>query len=96
MQDFVRELLPRLEAFGASNSSGIYGNASSGGNCLLPLSRSQSLALAALVTTLAEHSTWWSSEESPESWGMCGVVGEDSGPRLTVFISATSDRDVSP
>jgi len=60
----------------------------------LPLSLSQSRLLGALVTTLVPHSTWWFQEEEPDLWVMCGEVGEDSGPRVTVFISATSDRDV--
>jgi len=63
-------------------------------NCRLPLSRSQSLLLADLVTTLVPRSTWWLTLEEPDLWALCGEIGEDSGPRVTVFITATSDRDV--
>jgi len=89
----LRALLDRLESRGSS--SGVVSR-SSEENCLLPLSRSQSQLLADLVTTLVQHSTWWSTEEEKDSWAMCGEVGGASGPHVTVFISAMSDRDVGP
>ncbi len=67
---------------------------SSEGNCQLPLSRSQSLLLAEVVTTCVPHLTWWSTLEESDLWVLCGEAGEGSGPRVTVFISAISDKDV--
>ena len=71
-------------------------SASLGGNCLLPLNPSQSLLLGDLVTTFVPRSTWWSKIEGSDLWALFGEVGEASGPQVTVFISATSDRDVIP
>lgn len=94
VRDCLRGLLARIEALGSSRSSLIVAHGSSGESCLLPLSRSQSRLLADLVTTFVPRSTWWLTQEESESWVLCGSLGEDSGPQLTVFISATSDRDV--
>jgi len=96
VRDSIRTLLAHIEAFGSNGSSGIDASEFLPANCLLPLSRSQSHLLAALVTTFVPHSTWWSTRERSESWALCGKVGEASGPQLTVFITATSDRDVLP
>jgi len=65
------------------------------GSCLLPLNPSQSRLLADLATTFVPRSTWWSKTEGSDSWVLFGEVGEDSGPQVTVCISATSDREVS-
>ena len=96
VQDSIRELralLDRIES-NAFSSTGELGSLE--GNCLLPLNRFQSQLLADLATTLVPRSTWWSKIEGPDWWAMCGVLGEDSGSRVTVFISATTDRDVLP
>jgi len=94
----VRDSILGLQAlFDRIVSKGFSSKGASGSyvaNCLLPLSPSQSLLLADLVTTLVPHSTWWSTVEESDSWVLCGEVGEDSGPIVTVFISATSDREV--
>ncbi len=87
----LRALLDRVASSGSSLN---VVSESYAANCQLPLSRSQSRLLADLVTTLVPHSTWWLTMEEPDSWLLCGEVGEDSGPRVTVCISATSDRDV--
>ena len=89
----LRALIDRLQNSGFSS---IHEPGSSEGNCRLPLSHSQSLLLADLVTTFVPHSTWWSIREEKDGWVMCGEVGEGSGPRVTVFISATSDKDALP
>ncbi len=93
--DSVRALLAHLEAFGTSKSSFLADSGSFEASCLLPLNPSQSHYLADLVTILVPRSTWWSIQERSDSWAMCGKVGGDSGPQVTVFISATSDRDVA-
>jgi len=89
----LRALIDRLEH---SGSSGTSANGSFGGNCLLPLNPSQSHVLADLVTIFVPRSTWWSTNEEEALWALCGVIGEASGPQVTLFISATSDRDVIP
>ena len=94
--DSVRGLRALLDRIASRQSSSVVGNVSFQANCRLPLSPSQSLLLADLVTALGQHSTWLSIEEMSEYWLACGVAGEDSGPRVTVFISVTSDRDVDP
>jgi len=94
-QDFLRELRALTDRFVSKGSSSIVEPVSSEANCLLPLNLSQSQLLAALVTTFVPRSTWWSKIEGSESWVLFGRNGEDSGPQVTVFISATSDRDVS-
>lgn len=66
-------------------------NGSSAVSYLIPLNRSQSLLLADLVTITGQRLTWLSIAEEPGTWVLCGRAGEASGPRLTVFISATSD-----
>jgi len=96
VRDCIRGLLARIDHLQSSGSSSILGLGSLEENCLLPLNPSQSRLLAALVTTFVPRSTWWSMTEESESWALCGALGEDSGPQLTVFISATSDRDVIP
>ena len=94
VQDSIRGLRALLEAI-ESNASFSKGELEYlEASCLLPLNRSQSQLLADLVTKLAPRSTWWSKIEGPDWWAMCGVLGEDSGSQVTVFISATSDRDV--
>jgi len=89
----LRALTDRLESKGYSS---IVERGYLEASCPLPLSRSQSRLLAHLVTTFVPRSTWWSKTEEQDLWVLCGEVGEDSGPRVTVFISATSDRDVFP
>lgn len=96
VRDSIRELLAHIEACGHNGSSLNVVSESYAANCLLPLSPSQSHLLADLVTVLVPRSTWWSTRERTESWALCGRVGEDSGPQVTVFILATSDRDVLP
>ncbi len=90
----LQELQAHIARIESNRSSGVVANAFSDGSCRLPLSLSQSLLLADLVTAFAPRSTWWSKTEDSDSWLMFGVVGEDSGPQVTVCISATSDRDV--
>jgi len=96
VKDCIRELRALIDQLESSKSSLIVGNESYEANCLLPLSRSQSHLLAALVTTFVPRSTWWSMKEGSDLWVLCGKVGADSGPQVTVFITATSDRDVLP
>ncbi len=67
-------------------------NASSAVSYRIPLNLSQSRLLADLVTITGQRLTWLSIAEEPDVWVLCGVLGEASGPRLAVFISATSDR----
>lgn len=94
VQDSIRELRALLDQI-ESNASSSFGELEYlEASCLLPLNRSQSHLLADLVTTLVVRSTWWSKIEGSDWWALCGKVGEDSGPQVTVFISATSDRDV--
>jgi len=96
----VRDYIQRLQALTgrlrSRESSSIVANGSYGANCILPLSLSQSHLLADLVTTFVPRSTWWSTLEGSDSWVLCGEVGEASGPRVTAFITATSDKDVFP
>jgi len=92
VRDFILELQAHTEAFGTNGSSLIVDSESLEGSCRLPLSLSQSRLLASLVTTFVPHSTWWSMKEDKDSWALCGRVGEVSGPQVTVFITATSDR----
>jgi len=92
VRDFIRELQAHIEAFESNGSSSIDDSRSSPENCHLPLSLSQSRLLAALVTTFVPRSTWWSMREERDSWVLCGRAGEVSGPQVTVFITATSDR----
>ena len=87
----LRALTDRL--LSRPSSSSVVGKSFSG-SCLLPLSRSQSLLLADLVTTFVPLSTWWSIKEENDSWVLCGEAGEGSGPRVIVFITAISDEDV--
>ena len=87
----LRALLDRIES--KQSFSGV-DSGSLPGNCQLPLSRSQSHLLADLVTTLVGRLTWWSTREENDSWVLFGDLGGDSGPQVTVFISATSDKDV--
>jgi len=94
--DSIRGLRALLDRIVSRRSSFVADSAFSQANCLLPLSPSQSLLLADLVTALGQRSTWLSIQEASEWWLACGVLGEDSGPRVTVFISVTSDRDVDP
>ena len=94
VQDFFRELQAHIDQIASRRSSTIADSGFSVANCLLPLNLSQSRCLAGLATTFVQHSTWWSIREASDSWVLCGEVGEDSGPRVTVFITATSDRDV--
>ncbi len=96
MRASIHGLQALLDRIASSGSSLNVVSESYAANCHLPLSPSQSHLLADLVTTLVPHSTWWLTREEPESWVLFGEVGEDSGPRVTVFISATSDRDVFP
>ena len=96
VQDSVRELLAHIEALQSSGSSGLGGSKYCEASCLLPLSPSQSQLLADLVTMFVPRSTWFSTRERSESWVLFGKLGEDSGPQLTVCITATSDRDVLP
>lgn len=95
-RDTLRELRALFDRLLSSASSGNGDRQSSGVSCLLPLSRSQSLLLADLATTTAQRSTWWSLHADSDTWLMCGVAGEDSGPRVIVSITAISDRDVIP
>jgi len=94
VQDCIRELQALSDRIvsSPSSSNGVVGSFAA--NCLLPLSPSQSRLLAEVVTTLVPPSTWWWTQEESDWWALCGVIGEDSGPQVTVFISATSDRDV--
>jgi len=94
VRDCIRGLLARIDHLGSSKYSSIDAPGSFEGNCLLPLNPSQSRLLADLVTIFVPRSTWWLTREEDDSWVMCGVLGEDSGPQVTVFISATSDREV--
>jgi len=94
VRDLLQELQAHIDRFESKESCGIVGNGSYGVNCLLPLSGSQSRLLAALATTFVQHSTWWSTLERPDMWALCGRAGEASGPQVTVFITATSDKDV--
>ena len=94
VQDSILGLLLHIEALRANRSSLHVGSASSRGLCRLPLSRFQSLLLGDLVTTSVPRLTWWSMLEENDSWVLYGVLGEDSGPQLTVCITATSDKDV--
>ena len=96
MQDCIRELRALSDRIVSSPSSFSGGNESFAANCLLPLNPSQSRLLADLVTTLVPRSTWWWTQEESDWWALCGAIGEDFGPQVTVFISATSDRDVIP
>jgi len=96
VQDMLRELRALSDLLVSRRSSLFGGSGFFEANCLLPLSPSQSLLLADLATVLVERSTWWSRLEGSDMWALCGRVGEDSGPQVTVFISATSDRDVLP
>ncbi len=90
----IQELQVLLDRIANSGSSLNVVSESYAASCHLPLSRSQSLLLADLVTTLVPRSTWWLTLEEPDLWAVYGEIGEDSGPRVTVFITATSDRDV--
>ncbi len=92
-RDCARELRALFDQIANRPSSSIVDSEYSEGNCLLPLSRSQSHLLAYLVTMFVPRSTWWSKIEGSDSWVLFGKVGEDSGPQVTVCISATSDRD---
>ncbi len=96
VRDCLRGLLARIDHLQSNGSSSKGALGSLEGSCLLPLNPSQSRLLADLVTIFVPRSTWWWSQEESESWVLCGKVGEDSGPQVTVFISATSDRDVTP
>ncbi len=93
-QDCIRELRALTDRivtnrYSSKGAAGCYVE-----NCLLPLNPFQSQLLADLATTFVPRSTWWSTLEGSDSWVLCGRVGAGSGPRVTVFISATSDRDV--
>jgi len=94
VRDSIRGLRAHLDRIANNGSSLNAVSESFAANCLLPLSRSQSRLLADLVTTLVPRSTWWLTLEESDLWVLCGEIGEDSGPRVTVCISATSDRDV--
>ena len=94
VQDLLLELRAHIDLLESKAGSISEGSASFGANCLLPLSPSQSHLLADLVTIFVPRSTWWSTLERQDSWVLCGKVGEDFGPQVTVFITATSDRDV--
>lgn len=94
MQDSIRELRAHIDRLLHSSVYGTSGSESYVENCLLPLSPSQSRLLADLVTVFVGRSTWWSTQEEKESWVMFGVLGEASGPQVTLCITATSDRDV--
>jgi len=94
--DTLRGLRAHIDQLLTSASYTTDDNVCSVGSYLLPLSRSQSLFLGDLVTTIGERSTWYSVLAKMESWAMCGNLGEASGPQLTVFISAISDKDVTP
>ena len=96
MQDCIRGLRALTDQIVSKRYSSGAVLKSSPGHCRLPLSPSQSLLLADLVTTLVPRSTWWSTLEEKDSWVLCGEIGEGSGPRVTVFITATSDRDALP
>ena len=96
VQDCIRELRALSDRIVSSPSSSNGDVGSFAANCLLPLNPSQSRLLAEVVTTLVPRSTWWWTQEESDWWALCGVIGEDSGPQVTVFISATSDRDVIP
>jgi len=92
----IRALRALIDLLASKPSSSIVESGFSGGNCHLPLSRSQSLLLAALVTEFVPHSTWWSTHEEPDSWVLYGELGADSGPNVIVCITAMSDRDALP
>ncbi len=94
VRDCARELRALTDQIASNPSSFAVGSRFSEANCLLPLSPSQSRLLADLVTMFVPRSTWWSKIEGSDLWALFGKVGEDSGPQVTVFISATSDRDV--
>jgi len=94
VQECSRELLARIDHLASNKSYSIAGNESFAASCRLPLSASQSRLLADLVTILVPHSTWWSTQERKDEWVLLGMLGEDSGPQVTVCITATSDRDV--
>ena len=95
-QDSIRELRALTDRLLTNRSSLLDGNGSFEASCHLPLSGSQSHLLADLVTIFVPHSTWWLTREEKDWWALYGVRGEASGPRVTVCISATSDRDVLP
>ncbi len=94
VKDCIRELLAHTDLLESKGSSFVDVSGSFGGNCLLPLNGSQSHLLAHLVTISVPRLTWWSTKEDKDSWVLCGRLGEDSGPQVTVFITATSDRNV--
>jgi len=94
VQVFLRGSQARTGRIESSPSFLKGASASFGENCLLPLSHFQSRLLADLATTFVPRSTWWSLHEESELWVMFGEAGGDSGPLVTVSISATSDRDV--
>lgn len=93
-QDITRVLRALIEAIESKPSSLIDANASFGESCHLPLSHSQSHLLAGLATTFVPRSTWWSMLEASDMWALFGEAGEASGPQVTMFILATSDKDV--
>lgn len=94
VRDSLRGLRALIDQLESKAYSGIVVNECSEENCHLPLNPSQSRLLADLVTAFVPRSTWWSTQERKELWALCGALGEDSGPQLTVFITATSDREV--
>jgi hypothetical protein len=96
VQASIQELRALIEVLQSNASCITDVIGSSAESCHLPLNLSQSRFLAALVTTTAPRSTWWSTAQADDWWLMYGVLGEDFGPRVTVCITATSDRDVFP
>ncbi len=94
MQDYIRELRALIDRLESRRSSSGDIKGSYEASCLLPLRGFQSHLLADLVTTFVPRSTWWSTIEESDLWALFGEIGEDSGPQVIVFISATSDRDV--
>jgi len=91
----IQELRAHLDLLESNGGSLHVASESYAANCRLPLSLSQSRLLAALVTTFVPRSTWWSTREVKDSWALFGEIGEDSGPRVTVFITATSDSVIA-
>ena len=92
VRDSIRELRALTDRMLSSSYSFSDVKEYSAASYLLQLSRSQSLLLADLATMCASRLTWSSIAGEPGSWVMFGEAGEASGPRLTVCISVTSDR----
>jgi hypothetical protein len=94
VQDCIRGLQALIDRLDTNKSSTIGVSGSFAASSHLPLSRSMSQDLADLVTIFVPRSTWWSTQEGSDWWALFGEIGAGSGPRVTVCITATSDKDV--